>query len=373
MRFCPIFPRTVRRGITSGRSNHSPCKEDRIKTLLKHTFFLTVLLVLAASVAQAADITVNETTCTLAEAITSANNNADTGDCVADGISGDDTITLATDVFLSAALPQITTTITIEANGHKIDGQDNSAAGSVLHISISGVLTLNKAVITGGHAVCYCESSVIQYDSGGIYNEGQLILNSSTVSGNLGGGIYNDMGILTINNATVSENRTVVCQMQAGCEGPMQLGGGIHMSGGTVILRSSIVSGNIGRELATWEGTIIADSYNVLGHSGESNTEAFYNFTPGSNDLTATSDGIKPTALTAILSPLADNGGPTLTHALVEGSPAVDLDRKCSTGLTEDQRGEPRPLGRGCDAGSFESVYSASEPVNMTPVYMLLL
>ena len=38
----------------------------------------------------------------------------------------------------------------------------------------------------------------------------------------------------------------------------------------------------------------------------------------------------------------------------LKGSPAIDQDETCSTGLTEDQRGEPRPVGAGCDAGSFE-------------------
>lgn len=181
--------------------------------------------------------------------------------------------------------------------------------------------------------------------------------------------------------------------------------------GGTVILRSSVVSGNVsgnfGREVFALEGTVIADSYNVFGHSGKSNANAFYGFIPGAKDVTATSDGTKPTALAAILSPLADNGGATQTYALPMCSPAVDLDATCSTVLSTDQRGYIRPVGSGCDAGSFEfdsvrsdtdgdgtpdacdncpdtsnrdqkdsngdGIGNACEQVNMTPIYKLLL
>ena len=52
---------------------------------------------------------------------------------------------------------------------------------------------------------------------------------------------------------------------------------------------------------------------------------------------------------------LADNGGPTLTHALLAGSPAIDAgdDSLCPA---TDQRGVSRPLGAHCDIGSFEFV-----------------
>ena len=127
------------------------------------------------------------------------------------------------------------------------------------------------------------------------------------------------------------------------------------MSGGTTTLRSSIVSGNFGQEIVALEGTIIADSYNVFGHSGKSNAQAFSGFTPGTKDVIATSDGTKPTAMEAILSPIADNGGDTQTYALPAGSPAIDLDAACSAGFTTDQRGIVRPT-TGCDAGAYEYV-----------------
>ena len=334
----------------------------------KHQSWMLAAGLLVAAVwpnwAQAASITVDGSTCTLDNAITSANSNADTGGCVGSGTYGDDTITLQTDVTLSAALPQIASPITIEGDGHKIDG---NSLGSVLWISNSGILTLNKTVITGGNVACYCGTNgSIQY-GGGIYNEGQLILTNSTVSGNRAGGIHNNMGILTINNSTVSENVLAACCVPAGCigGGTCRKGEGIYMSGGTTTLRSSIVSGNFGLEILVSEGSITANNYNVFGHSGKSNAEAFYGFSPGTKDVNATSDGDTPTALEAILSPLADNGGYTLTHALVAGSPAIDWDPTCSTELTADQRGYIRPVGAGCDAGAYE--YGAVPVFTVTP------
>lgn len=70
-----------------------------------------------------------------------------------------------------------------------------------------------------------------------------------------------------------------------------------------------------------------------------------------------------------MLGPLADNGGPTLTHLPGDGSVAIDFIpdgiNGCGTVLTTDQRGEPRPSGPGCDAGSVErgDVLPESVPV----------
>jgi hypothetical protein len=322
---------------------------------------LAAALGLTAQTAHSADITVDAGgNCTLAEAITSANNDNAAGNGCVDG-SGADTITLAVDVTLAAPLPskitvpliQIESPITIEGGGHKIDG---NSFGPVLWISSSGILTINKTVITGGSTACYCGTNGIISSGGGIYNEGQLNVNNSTVTGNYGFGIHNNIGSLTVNDTTISESKLSAVCMIAGCEG-VGGGGGIYVSGGgTTTLSSSIVSGNAGGEILVSEGSITANSYNVFGHSGKSNAEAFYGFSPGTKDVNATSDGDTPTALASILSPLADNGGLTQTHALPAGSPAIDLDAACSTGLSTDQRGYARPAvsGTSCDAGAFE-------------------
>ena len=73
-------------------------------------------------------------------------------------------------------------------------------------------------------------------------------------------------------------------------------------------------------------------------------------------------DQVSITAEQLALGPLADNGGPTMTHALLPGSfaidqiPAVDCGDAAGAPLTTDQRGEPRPeTGDSmCDVGAFE-------------------
>jgi hypothetical protein len=63
----------------------------------------------------------------------------------------------------------------------------------------------------------------------------------------------------------------------------------------------------------------------------------------------------------ALLGPLQDNGGPTWTHALLSGSPAIDTGDNTDAPLT-DQRGVPRPQGAAVDIGAFE-LAQASPPL----------
>ena len=106
---------------------------------------------------------------------------------------------------------------------------------------------------------------------------------------------------------------------------------------------------------------IAANNFNLFGHSGLSNAQAFYGFTPGASDITATSNGTM-TPLANILAPLADNGGPTQTHALVTGSPAIDASPDDLSCEPFDQRGvtRPQPAGGNCDIGSFEIMTAPS-------------
>lgn len=146
---------------------------------------------------RAATITVNGVTCTLADAITSANTDTAVGGCAAGG--GADMIDLQTDVTLSAPLPSITSEVILNGNGHTIDGNH---LGSVLQVTSPGNLTLNKATITGGDAIGV---------GGGVYNYGGTVaINESTISGNYansGGGIANrGYGTITITNSVIDGN-----------------------------------------------------------------------------------------------------------------------------------------------------------------------
>lgn len=114
-----------------------------------------------------------------------------------------------------------------------------------------------------------------------------------------------------------------------------------------------------GAEIYNAAGVAVsANDFNVLGHSGLTNVQAFRRFAPGASDITATSNGNTPKALGAILNTtLASNGGPTKTHALVIGSPAIDAVGSGCPPPNTDQRGTSRPQGRACDVGAFEAPF----------------
>jgi hypothetical protein len=187
--------------------------------------------------------------------------------------------------------------------------------------------------------------NIAVYAGGGIYTSGNLVIENSSISGNIakgnsnypgyGGGIYNDDSLL-VTSSTIAANTSG------------DYGGGIFNRGPAVI-RHSLISGNKsaqGREIDN-RFTVQADAFNIFGADGDAGA---YNFTPGQNDI------VPATGVTSkkILAPLKDNGGSTLTHALVKGSPAIDtapLDVSCPA---TDQRGVARPQGGGCDIGAVE-------------------
>ena len=273
-------------------------------------------------------------------------------------------------------------------------------------MSISGVTIRNGGRTTGS--------------GGGITNSGTLTLTNSTVSGNSGGeggGISNGATLALI-NSTVSGNSA-------------QRGGGIAHAGSLMILIDSTVSGNIATEdgggivsngLPKFFGTIHlfnstitnnqADAdFNGSGTGGGinnfANTFTFQNtilagnsetiffgnvFVPvvgeckgfgiisNGNNLMENYDtshcvvtGIAPTLADPKLGPLQNNGGPTQTHALLAGSPAIDAGNPngCRDNLgallTTDQRGFPRPVDgnndgvAACDIGAYESTRVGAE------------
>jgi len=295
--------------------------------------------------------------CTLADAITAANTDTATGGCTAG--SGADTITLSGDVILTSVnnttsggngLPLITSTITIEGAGFAIARDLSAPDFRILYVEASGNLTLNDTTVTGG--------VVVPYQGGGIYNSGgTLMISNSTISSNnstsTGGGIDNyDYGTVMISNSTISGNTA------------SSSGGGLICAYGyrSVTLVRSLIAGNAapnGAEVALFmyrpsypHCYISAANFNLFGHSGASNAQAFYGFTPSGSDISATSDGTAPVALSSILdTTLQDNGGDTQTHALVAGSPAIDAVQE---GPSTDQRGVSRPQGAAFDIGAFE-------------------
>jgi hypothetical protein len=141
---------------------------------------------------------------------------------------------------------------------------------------------------------------------------------------------------------------------------------------------SDLVSGNTaptGPEIhnnVTYGSTVTADDHNLFGFDGNAGVVGF---SPGPTDVVPPA-GI---LLSDILDPLlAPNGGPTLTHALVLGSSALDAGGPVCTDATReplltDQRGRSRPVdGNGdglaaCDIGAFEFFPLINDLVTLDP------
>ncbi len=208
-----------------------------------------------------------------------------------------------------------------------------------------GTFTVIKSTVTGNSATD---------QGGGISNQAlgfgrlavTLMLTNSTVSGNSaprGGGIFN-VGFgptnLVVRNSTVARN-------SAGGEG----GGIVNGSEEARLeLRNSLVAQN--RALtrpdvfSSDENNPVFASFNLIGDgsgSGITNTDG--------NQVGNVSPNSSP--IDARLGPLALNGGPTGTHALKPGSPALDAASLSDCPRT-DQRGVLRPQGAACDIGSYE-------------------
>lgn len=204
---------------------------------------------------------------------------------------------------------------------------------------------------------------------GGLYNQASAIVKDTTFSQNeassLGGAVYAGGSVSTsLINTSISLNLASV-------------GSGIYHFGGTLNLVNSLIAGNTpgsgaGAEIYRFSGTQGNQRNNLLGHGGFSNAEAFYGFGFHVSDITATRDGTLRTGLAQIISPLGNNGGPSLTFALAPGSPAIDaavsqygfpLSREgCFNPplppfeghYRDDQRGVSRPQEGGCDIGAYE-------------------
>jgi hypothetical protein len=142
-----------------------------------------------------------------------------------------------------------------------------------------------------------------------------LTVTNSTVSGNSatkGGGIYNDGGgTATVTNSTISGNSANVN------------GGGIYIDSGPVTLRNTIVAGNTATSAnPDIRGSVAAGSNNnLIGDAGSAGGLA-----EGTDGNIVGNSGSGTLDINTVLNTtLADNGGPTFTHALPTGSLAIDV------------------------------------------------
>ncbi|MCP3976272.1 MAG: right-handed parallel beta-helix repeat-containing protein [bacterium] len=200
---------------------------------------------------------------------------------------------------------------------------------------------------------------------GAILNEAEMRLDGVTVTRNVssghGGGIHNS-GVLEVINSTLSGNESRrrgggLAASNTGMDqaphttlehvtitnnsGGRRAGGLSATGGGLLAIFGSVVAGNAmnGQPDVDVSGSVsMTSGYNVYGGCCD--------FIWSATDLLDVAD--------ARLGPLRDNGGPTATHSLLASSPAIDLVPVSECRVWNDQRGVERPLGLGCDAGSFE-------------------
>jgi hypothetical protein len=237
-------------------------------------------------------------------------------------------------------------------------------------------LTVNGCWLAANHASSY---------GGGLFNDGSLgnaslTIVNSTLSGNVGdvggGGICNfgessGNAVLAISNATLSSNSSasgggILNDGSAGSAtlsiANSTLNNNSAPNGGSTIYNSRILSGNATVEIGNTilkcadenilnvNGSIITRGYNL---SSDRNS-----FLLGTNDQTETDP---------MLGPLKDNGGPTLTHAPLINSPAIDQGKRDvipALAANFDQRGFVKPVddfavpnpsnGDGSDIGAVE-------------------
>lgn len=179
-------------------------------------------------------------------------------------------------------------------------------------------------------------------------NTGDFVkINNSTLSGNSaprGGGILESNSIITVRSSTIFANQATSGQ-----------GGGVildpSLGPASIHFENSILAGN----------TATANSQDCFKSPASVVTSTGYNLFGDVTDCPIPGPQPGDQVVTdPKLEALGDNGGPTPTHLPMNDSPAVNGGNpagcKDADGnlLTQDQRGQPRPVGGNCDIGAVE-------------------
>ena len=235
--------------------------------------------------------------------------------------------------------------VTIEgpANGGiTLDGPGDDRA---IWARLPGLVTLRNLTVTGTNA---------EGGAGVIYSEGSLTLENVTLRDNTaGGGIAVVADTIVLTNSTVSGTKldTPTTFNHPAVFGSLVVvtnstiahneWGGIGSSHGQgrVVIRNSVIANNGGKNcvlISTQFGTPTLERHGA--NVSDDDTCG------GPTEIIITGD--------AKLGPLANNGGPAMTHALLAGSPAINTGTGCTVQV--DQRYAPRDAQ--CDLGAYEFV-----------------
>lgn len=275
----------------------------------------------------------------------------------------------------NGVLPPAPTTLVVKLDRVTITG--NNATGTVARPAVNGAgifqfqgtLTITSSTIAGNKATSvggYAQGGGIETRAGTLVIRRSLIAGNQALGGDGGsGGGIDGFATITIEDSTISGNQTT------------ETGGGLSIfdipsqSGPLRISGSTITKNTAGNEtggLLTWAALEI-DSTIVAGNTAGANPDCWVDtLTDATNTLIGVNDGCGAivdgdsgnlAGSGAIprnpkLADLAANGGPTRTHALKAGSPAIDAAGAAPCSTPKDQRGVARPKGPACDIGAFE-------------------
>lgn len=335
---------------------------------------------------------------TLRQAIFDANQSSDVDEIrFAADLSGTLDLSYAGDTFAGVSALVISSPISIRGNtaGITLRRGQVSPEMRLFHVTAAGDLTLDSLTVTGGSIRGVNRTTPGEAGGsargGAIYNEGTLQIIACTfyenhaVGGNAGAGgvagdaqggaIFNQSGTVTISNATLSNNYV---QSGSGTTGG-SYGGAVSSFNGTTTIRSSTLTENAalsGRGLYVRSENGVANvniTSSIIGQqqlivssrdllivyeeTGQLNVTGSNNLIRWQNDF----DFITVNTEDPKLGPLANNGGPTMTHALLTDSPAINFGSNLP-GFGNDQRGANylRVAGSAADVGAYELQSEAS-------------
>jgi hypothetical protein len=225
-----------------------------------------------------------------------------------------------------------------------------------------------SVALIGGGTMRVAHSTIQGTQGDGVFSSGRVTIIASTIEGNEGTGVRN-AGWGAIRRSTISGNTS-------------ELGGGIANTGTLRIFRSTVVGNTAskGGGLFDLTGSTVAGSI-LAANSASEGSDCFtpsygtgsprsggYNIAGADCSFDATGDQVVSDDMLSIgVEPLAFNGGPTRTMALLAKSRAVDAipvgaasvgagSPLCPSSGRRDQRGVPRPQGPACDVGAYELV-----------------
>ncbi|MFN8496084.1 MAG: family 16 glycosylhydrolase [Caldilineaceae bacterium] len=199
-------------------------------------------------------------------------------------------------------------------------------------------VTINRSTISGNSANV----------GGGLRTLGDVQMLNSTISGNstygwMGGAFFHTDGVMNVSNSTIANNTA-----PAGASGGAFVGT-FTDANATLTLANTLLAGNSQSQCfyAPYGAGVV--TFTSRGHNLATDATCGVP-APAASDLIVGD---------AKIGPLASNGGPTLTHLLQVGSPALDAADAASCPTT-DQRGGVRPQGSACDIGAVEGTSSVT-------------